>query len=199
MIGTIGAVRLGRVVIFTLSVVGSVAPPVAAVEIGCDASVGIESVAADHSRVIHVSVPGAPGIDGGLFQTFRAAFPIGGKGAIELAPGMSIYSYSIDAPGVPRQTQTTKRFSLGVSYLRGRSAGNGAAPYVRAGLQARARDNSVGSTVYQAGSVLGGGIRWRLSNVIGLRSEISVAKWFEGDFHGQWDGQLKFGISAFTK
>lgn len=173
--------------------------PAGATELGIDASVGIDDNEVGNARLVHFDLPGAPGIDGGIFQTFRVAFPAGRLGAIEAAPGLSIHSYTRDDPGVPKYSNTTTQIALAISYLRGRTEGKGAAPYARVGGQVRYRDatNQDGSS--QVGFVVGGGLRWRMSNVIGVRSELSLARWLEGDYAAQWGGQLSVGISAFTK
>jgi hypothetical protein len=51
----------------------------------------------------------------------------------------------------------------------------------------------------QVGVVVGIGVRWRLDNVLGIRTEASGNRWFAGaTSEDEWGGQLKVGISAFT-
>lgn len=190
---------LGRLTILLGGLAGLISPPgqARAVEVGMDAGVGVQENDAGDQRVVYVNLPGAQGIDGNVFQTFRAAFPIGNLSAIEVAPGFSLATYSSNPYGSQSYSVTETRLALGVSYLRGRWEGKGAAPYARIGAQARlvATDGRESS---QSGIIVGGGLRWRLGKVIGLRSELSVGRWPWGDSIDHWTGQLSVGVSAFT-
>jgi hypothetical protein len=185
--------------IVSATVLGGNAFDAMAAEIGFDASVGVEHAASGRVRLTHLAIPGAPGIDGGLFQTFRVAFPIGETNAIEVTPGMSAISYSYDLPGGGQQTSTERQFAVGLALIHGRFEGTGAKPYVRAGVQLRASDYSYSEGSSQFGGTLGAGIRWRLGKVLGLRSELSVARWIKGDVPSGWDAHWNIGVSAFTK
>jgi len=166
-------------------------------EVGVDATLGRQWTTDGSVRVLYVAIPGATGIEGGLFQTFRLAVPVSRLGAVEFAPGVAVFNYKQEAGG-GTQTSTTTQLALGVSYLRGKQLKDGSAPYVRLGLQARYHGFSEGSNTSQAGVLVGGGIRWRWGSIVGLRSELITARWFKGDYYSQWETQLRFGVSLFT-
>jgi hypothetical protein len=167
-----------------------------AAEVGIDASVGVQGDGAGYN-VTYFNLLGEQHIDGGAIPTFRAAFPIGNLNAIEVTPGLSIAKYSYDLSNSQPFSETLTRFSLGVSYLRGRWERKSAAPYLRIGAQTQFDSNGTTHS-HQYGIIVGGGLRWRLGKVIGLRSELSVGSWPWGDFSDRSTAQLSVGASAFT-
>jgi hypothetical protein len=169
----------------------------AAVEIGTDAGL---SFASHDSAGIRIRFA-FPSYDAALSPTrqfVRVGLPVGSAGTIELTPGVEVTSY----PGYGHRITSTA-LAMGVSYLGGRIDGTGAAPYFRVGAHGKYFHTSAqpygAQSEIQGGLSAGGGVRWRLGRVIGVRAEVVVTRWLEGVFPGYWDLGLRGGVSAFTK
>lgn len=174
----------------------SFATAAGAVEIGTDAGLNFSSLARVNMRF---AFPAYDETRTPSHQFVRVGLPIGKTEMVELAPGVEITSY----PYYDRHITSTM-ISTSVSYLAGRIDSPRAAPYCRVGAHGKffhssAAEFSPSHSETQFGLSGGGGVRWRLGRVIGIRAEAVATRWLDGDYFGYWDFALRGGISAFTK
>jgi hypothetical protein len=165
-----------------------------AVEIGVDASAVLQELDDTEAHAFRLSAPSAEGLSYSAVQTMRVGIEVSPKSQIEVRPGFSTTSSNLYGP--PSETYT--KLFLGVGYLRGHLHGASAAPFFRAGANMTlVREFS--HTYTQFGVSAGGGLRWRIGKVLGLRSEIVPTRWFDGASTGRWDIALRGGLSIFTE
>jgi hypothetical protein len=157
--------------------------PSHAAEIGFDAGVAAHL---DREHDITISAPIVRSS-----QVVRVGLALSDHDELEVAPRF-FYSSSAE----PRST-----ISLGLSYLRGRVDGGHPSPYARVGWRWRMDSFSEPShfTASQFSLSTGAGLRWRVGKVLGLRTEASVERMFQGSgFREGWDLFVLGGVSAFT-
>jgi hypothetical protein len=170
----------------------------AAVEIGTDAGLSFASPDSAGTQ-IRFAFPSYDATQSPTRQFVRVGLPVGSAGTVELTPGVEVTS-NPDYGG--RITSTA--LAMGVSYLGGHSDGTGAAPYFRVGAHGKYFHTSAveprsAHSETQFGLSGGGGVRWRLGRVVGLREEVVATRWLGGLYPAYWDFSLRGGISAFTK
>jgi hypothetical protein len=171
-----------------------------AVEIGVDAGLNVSS---PFNRTnIQFAFPAYDASRSRTRQFVRIGLPVGSTGTLELTPGVEVLHEQLQFSG---RRITSEALAVGVHYLGGRTAGSEAAPYFRVGAQGKFYHSSVPDSFFsshtetQFGLSGGGGVRWRLGKVIGVRTEVVATRWLDGDYFGYWDYSLRGGVSAFTK
>ena len=128
-------------------------------------------------------------------QIVRLGLALSDHDQLEIAPAFA-YS-SADSFSTPRTT-----IMLGLSYLRGLVGGGHPSPYARVGVRWRRLSFSepYSSSASQFGLSGGAGLKWRVGQVFGLRTDASVERGFKSSgFRAGWDLVLLGGVSAFTK
>lgn len=127
-------------------------------------------------------------------EAVRVGFAISDEGRIEVAPSLSFRS-SRDFTG---SKFSSTRMGIGTSFVLGDSRSSKASPYLRIGGHVYAEDGDSDNMISQVGISGGAGLRWRVSGIFGVRSEIVGLRWFHGDFPASWELAFRVGISAFT-
>lgn len=157
-----------------------------AAEIGSDLGVAVEL---DRGHDVFIALPM---IHSG--QAVRVGLALSDCDEIEVAPW---FTHSSSDAADPRSS-----ISLGMSYLRGRVGGGHPTPYLRVGgrwWRASFNGSPYDFSASQFSVLSGGGLKWRLGKVLGLRGDASVERKFENSrVEGGWDLVVLMGVSAFT-
>ena len=167
-------------------------PQARAAEIGFDAGFCLQ-IDQSHPDLIW-ALPAPIGAEAPVLQIVRIGLPLSDSDQIEFAPGLLHSSFD--------RYYSFTRLALGVSYLRGRVAGGSPAPYARVGGHLRLESNSApyyDETGVQFGISGGAGLKWKVGEIVGFRSEALALRWFRGGLADSWDLALRGGISVFTK
>src|SRR5467141_3767450 len=154
-------------------------------EIGIDAGIGVRL---DRDHNVTLGLPAPVSAADPVVPVIRFGLPLSEYDQIEVAPGFT---------HTASRTQVyNSSYSLALGYLRGRIAGGDPSPYLRVGgcWRRNSADQPYSYSFEQFGASGGGGLKWRVGKVVGLRTEAVMMRWLTGGSAKGWDLVIHGGV-----